>query len=309
MNNDLEVSISSGKSIILGAIGFLISTSIFVYAIKQIGFFSLMSVLSDLQLAYCLIALALLTLSIIVSSIRYGYLNRVYGADDVWQNIYYTNCISILYSQLAQPLLAQIIGRILHSKTTRPETLVPITIIEKVLSLTILLLIAVAAAYGIFNSLMFKPSLFMGLFFLTLVALISSFIVCFTLLTDTDLKKIKRALKGLLQSGLITTLTLSTVMHILTILAFVILTLQFNPEATFFKLFGAFSLVVLATAIPVGIGGWGVREASAFGVFNYYGMQSDLAVVASITMGLLFLFSLALNTFIGKLLSRQLNFC
>jgi glycosyltransferase 2 family protein len=305
VNNDIGVSILIRKSIIIGVFGFLISTSIFVYAIKKIGFFSLMSVLSELQLAYCLSALALLTLSIIVSSIRYGYLNKVFGADDVWQNIYYTSCISILYSQLAQPLLAQIIGRILHSNTTRPETLVPITIIEKIISLTIMLLIAVAAAYGIFNSLMFKPSLFIGLAFLTLVALISSFIVCFTLLTGADLKKVKRALKGLLQSGLITTLTLSTIIHILTILTFVILTLQFNPEATFIKLFGAFSLVVLATAIPVGIGGWGVREASAFGVFNYYGMQSDLAVVASIILGLLFLFSLALNTFVGKFLSRR----
>ena len=143
------------KSIIVGVIGFLISTSIFVYAIKQISFLSLTSVLSELQPIYCLSAFALLSLSIIVSSIRYGYLNRVFGTNNVWQNIYYTNCISILYSQLAQPLIAQIIGRILHSKTTRPETLVPITIIEKVLSLAVMLLIAVAAAYGIFNSLMF----------------------------------------------------------------------------------------------------------------------------------------------------------
>ena len=170
------MSIMSRKSVILGVVGFLISIIIFVYAIKQIGFFSLISVLSELQPVYCLSAFALLTLSIIISSIRYGYLNRVFGTDNVWQNIYYTNCISILYSQLGQPLLAQIIGRILHSKTTRPETLVPITIIEKALSLAVMLLIALAAAYGIFNSLIFKQSLFIGLAILTLVALISSFI-------------------------------------------------------------------------------------------------------------------------------------
>ena len=54
-------------------------------------------------------------------------------------------------------------------------------------------------------------------------------------------------------------------------------------------LVGGFAIVVLATSIPIGFGGWGIRETAAAGVFLALGLPPEIGVVIGVLYGLLYL--------------------
>jgi len=111
-----------------------------------------------------------------------------------------------------------------------------------------------------------------------------------------DLKDIGRAVKSFFSINTVLVVLLTFAMHLSTIAAMTSIALAMDGTLPPLRLFGGFSLVVLATALPIGFGGWGIREASAAGVFSYAGLPAGVGVAASIVYGLTYIVVLGINT-------------
>jgi O-antigen ligase len=88
----------------------------------------------------------------------------------------------------------------------------------------------------------------------------------------------------------------SFLMHVAIIFGYIVIALSFESSLSIATLASGFSLVVLATAMPIGFGGWGVREASAAGVFAFYGLPVDIGVFSALIYGLVHLAVLGVNS-------------
>jgi uncharacterized protein (TIRG00374 family) len=84
----------------------------------------------------------------------------------------------------------------------------------------------------------------------------------------------------------IATLVLAVAVHFLSLLAFLLIARGlgiFVPTATFL---GIATLLTFAQVIPISIGGWGVREAAAVGLFGLVGVEPGAALLSSVVLGI-----------------------
>ncbi|MBL4690700.1 MAG: flippase-like domain-containing protein [Rhodospirillales bacterium] len=79
----------------------------------------------------------------------------------------------------------------------------------------------------------------------------------------------------------------SVVGHINNTTAIFILAVGLNLNVTFFDCLALFPPVMLATAIPISIGGWGVREGAMVATFGLVGVPTEGGLVLSVLAGLI----------------------
>ena len=87
--------------------------------------------------------------------------------------------------------------------------------------------------------------------------------------------------------AVVTALAISV--HVLSIAAMVLVLRAFEVDLAFGQLAAASAVVIFAQVMPISIGGWGVREAASVAVFSAIFVQADVALSASILMGLTYL--------------------
>jgi uncharacterized protein (TIRG00374 family) len=81
-------------------------------------------------------------------------------------------------------------------------------------------------------------------------------------------------------------LTLSTIIHLLTVLTIMLLAWGLDIEAGFLDGLMIVPTVVLLTTLPISVAGWGVREGAMVVGFGLIGVPADGALVVSVLFGL-----------------------
>jgi uncharacterized protein (TIRG00374 family) len=74
--------------------------------------------------------------------------------------------------------------------------------------------------------------------------------------------------------------------HLLSMGSLVLVLRAFDVDVGFGQLAAASAVVIFAQVMPISIGGWGVREAASVAVFSAISVPADVALSASILMGL-----------------------
>jgi hypothetical protein len=206
--------------------------------------------------------------------------------------------LSTLYSQIALPLIAQIMGRVVHGSLLQRQNYASITILEKSIAFAIMAGLGGTASFLVLNQNIMPPGLFSALI-LMVGAIITTFITCyFVFFNVSEQSQIISLFSKITQLGILRIIGLSLAIQVGILLAYTILALQFVPNANIGMLICGFAIVVLATAVPFGIGGWGVREAAAAGVFLALGLPPEIGVIVGLLYGLLNLIILTISVYV-----------
>jgi glycosyltransferase 2 family protein len=91
----------------------------------------------------------------------------------------------------------------------------------------------------------------------------------------------------LLKPGAISVFAMATMAQVAMALAAYILALGLRVEVGLIGCLALMQPVALLTALPISIGGWGVREAAMIGLFALVGVPAHAALLLSVSLGLL----------------------
>ena len=111
----------------------------------------LLEALGRINLGYMLLALVIIIGVTDLSTSRFAYIDQKFGGNESWLFLHRVNMISLLYSQITLPLIAQIIGRVSHGSKQRRIYYAPLTILEKSIAFTIMIIFGGGASYALLN--------------------------------------------------------------------------------------------------------------------------------------------------------------
>lgn len=187
-----------------------------------------------------------------ISTARFGLINQNFGIASSWAFFHKVNMLSTLYAIFAMPLIMQIAGRIQFGTQKARTLYAPITAFEKSVSFGLMLFIAAFSSYAFFENTFFDHNflyalaiIFSSIYFVALVSIAAFF-------TDEDREKLTLTLQLIRRIGVIQNLVLSVLLQFFILSSYVLLAFQLLPDTPILLLYGAFSIVVLATAIPIG---------------------------------------------------------
>ena len=112
---------------------------------------TLIELLSRISIGYMLLASMMIVGVMALSTSRFSYIDQKFGGDESWLFLHRVNMLSLLYSQIGLPLIAQIIGRVSHGTKERRIYYAPLTILEKSIAFTIMIIFGGAASYALLN--------------------------------------------------------------------------------------------------------------------------------------------------------------
>jgi uncharacterized membrane protein YbhN (UPF0104 family) len=279
-----------GIPAIIIAVLFLLSRFDFtdiLFQISQLGIFSFLS------------AFILIWISMMISTARFGLINKNFGISSSWAFFHKVNMLSTLYSIFAMPMIMQIAGRIQFGTRTARTLYGPITVFEKSVSFGLMLIIAAFSSYAFFENTFFDYDFLYALAVISISVCFVTLVSIAVFFTDKDREKLVLTLQLIRRIGVSQNLALSVLLQFFILSSYVLLAVQLLPDTHVLLLYGAFSIVVLATAIPIGFGGYGVREATAGAVFLSFGLPAEVGVAAGLIYSITHLLVLGINIFIS----------
>ena len=244
-------------------------------------------------------------ISMMISTARFGILNQKFGMVSSWGFFHKVNMLSTLYAIFAMPLIMQIAGRIQFGTQTARTLYAPITAFEKSVSFGLMLIVAGFSSYAFFETTIFDQNFLYALAIILTVICFVSLISIIAFFKREEHEKLLSTLQLLRRIGLTQNLLLSVLLQFFILSSYVLLAVQLLPDTSILLLYGAFSIVVLATAIPIGFGGYGVREATAGAVFLSFGLPAEAGIAVGLIYSVTHLLVLGINIFIS--LSAQDN--
>ncbi|MCH9853567.1 MAG: O-antigen ligase family protein, partial [Alphaproteobacteria bacterium] len=235
--------------------------------------------------------------NLLLSSWRFHDVSAKFGIDlPFWQN-HKINIYSLLYSMFLIPSLAQIAGRVNHGrgKTDKGHLYVSITIFEKIISSVVLLGLVIITSLGRQGT--FSINHAQLIYFTVLgVSVILTLTLLFKYFCSADERaKMIEAIRVIRQIGFLSTSLLTIIIHLSSLIGFLILGVYFFPDVPIFVLASSLALVILATTIPISFSGLGIRELSAVAVFSQLGLSLSTALVLSGVLSVLLFLVLFLH--------------
>ena len=260
----------------------------------------LLEALGRINIGYMLLASAMVIGVMALSTSRFAYIDRKFGGDQSWLYLHRVNMLSLLYSQIALPLIAQIIGRVSHGSKKTRIYYAPLTVLEKSMAFTIMLLFGGGASYALLNQYIIPQGLAAALIVMACAIFFVLSASLFCIFTSKERREFVNIMLKISHLGILKILSLSILIQLCILCIYTILALQFIQDAPIIILIGGFAIVVLATSIPIGFGGWGVREAAAAGVFLALGLPPEIGIVIGVLYGFLNLIILVATILILK---------
>lgn len=83
-----------------------------------------------------------------------------------------------------------------------------------------------------------------------------------------------------------TLIATAVIIHLITVAACYVLAIGFSASLSALDAFVLVPLVILSSAVPISIGGWGVREGAMVAALGLAGIASDKALAISVLLGL-----------------------
>lgn len=264
-------------------------------AATKLDFSSLLELISGINSFSIASAIMLTSLLFFLSSLRFWCLNSLFGVTDSFIKSHKVNILSLCYSQIAVPVFSQIFGRAKHGKPDGRMICAPVTIIEKMTSFSIMLAFGLAGAYGIVGTAFFGFDLITAIALETAVILVVAGWTFAFLLNQEQRRMVKQGMASLLSPKFLSAITLSLLMHLVILAIYLVLVMPMVQMTSPWMLIKGLCLVVLATAIPIGTGGWGVREISAVSIFTVIGLPAEIGLLTAILYGLVHLITLGIH--------------
>ena len=261
---------------------------------------TLIESLGRISIGYMLLATVMIVGVMALSTSRFAYIDQKFGGNESWLFLHRVNMLSLLYSQIGLPLIAQIIGRVSHGSKERRVYYAPLTILEKSIAFTIMIIFGGSASYALLDKNIIPQGIAAAL---TVMACAIFFVLgssLFFIFTSEERREFINTMLKTLHLGIFKILSLSLIIQLGILLTYTILALQFVQETPIMTLICGFAIVVLATSIPIGFGGWGIRESAAAGVFLALGLPPETGVVIGVLYGLLNLVILVAFTLMLK---------
>ncbi len=235
--------------------------------------------------------------NLLLSSWRFHDVSAKFGIELPFWESHKINIYALLYSMFLIPSLAQIAGRVNHSrgKTDKGHLYVSITIFEKIISAVILLGLVVITNLGRQGSVSIdKIQLtYLAVFGFALIAIVTLLFKYFC--SADERAKMIEAIKLIRQIGFLSTSLVTIIIHLSSLIGFLILAVYFFPDVPIFVLASSLVLVILATTIPISFSGLGIRELSAVAVFSQLGLSLSTALVLSGVLSVLLFLVLFLH--------------
>ena len=173
--------------------------------------------------------------------------------------------------------------------------------LERLIGLVVLSLMALISFYvfGVYNKL-FNYSFIISILPLVIILIPLSIIYFKEIITKFVKFKFINDLFNLINFGLenlykhkketFYIINLSFLAHLTFIIVFLITINNITGLNNYFELFSIASFVMIITAIPISLGGWGLREISLISVLLPFGVQPESAIAIGIITGLILLF-------------------
>ena len=291
------------KLISQGFIGIAIILGAITIGIDRLDLTLMFQSLGRVNLLHMAVATAATVGVMALSTVRFAYINKKFGGDEDWLFLHRVNMLSLLYAQIALPLITQIIGRISHGSEDRRIFYAPLTVLEKSVAFTIMILFGGTAFFALLNQNIIPQGLPQALTLMGVTMLVVLGIGLMLFFDKAQRKQLWGTLLKISSIGIFSILSLSVLIQLGILLIYTVLALQFVPDSPLITLIGSFAIVVLATSIPIGFGGWGVREAAAAGIFFALGMPPEIGVVVGLLYGFMHLITLGFTVLL--LLRRQ----
>ena len=250
---------------------------------------TLIELLGRISIGYMLLASVMIVGVMALSTSRFAYIDQKFGGNESWLFLHRVNMLSLIYSQIGLPLIAQIIGRVSHGSKERRGYYAPLTVLEKSIAFTIMIIFGGGASYALLNQNIIPEGLLTALALMAGAILFILAASLFSIFSHDERREFVKTMLKISHLGIFKILSLSVVIQLGILLIYTILALQFVPDAPIMTLIGGFAIVVLATSIPIGFGGWGIRESAAAGVFLALGLPPETGVVIGVLYGLLHL--------------------
>lgn len=266
-----------------------------IIAQRQLNHELFITLIKDISAFHLIVASLGIVGVMALSTSRFKFINNKLGGNEDWLFLHRVNLLSMLYSQIALPLIAQILGRVAHGSLESKQNYAPITVLEKSISFSIMVGLGTASAFIIFNQNIIPSGLISALVLLG-GAIVTTAITCLVVFFNAaERNQILKLLFNIIQIGVLRVIGISLSIQVFILLIYTVIALQFVPNVDLVRLICAFAIVVLATAVPIGFGGWGVREGAAAGVFFALGMPPEIGILVGLIYGLLHLLILVIT--------------
>ena len=299
--------LSNMKSIVRNGIGIGVIIAAVAIGLHRLDHSIVVETLKDINVTYMLAAILATLMVMGLSTLRFAYLDRKFGGNENFLHLHRINMLSLLYSQIALPLISQIIGRVSHGRKERSVFYAPITVLEKSIAFAIMILLGGLASYFLLNQNIVPEGFSTALLVLLGAVIITLTLIQFVFYDTDERRELFQVLRKITQLGVGTVLGISICIQMGILFIYTILALQFVGDAPLITLVGGFAIVVLATSIPIGFGGWGVREAAAAGIFIALGLPPEIGVVIGVLYGLIHLILLILTVLVLNKTPSQAN--
>lgn len=236
-----------------------------------------------------LFMVAIFLLNILIVSIRLQKIFSFFGQKLAFWLLVRTTLSSFIGSLFLGSFFGQSMGRqvSLRNCHVSPSTISAITVVERVLTVSIGGLFCLAGSLLIFNTSGFWEWVNTS----NLVWITCTIFLCLAavLCVDAQKKKLKPnrhsfSFKKSLQ--LIEIIGIACASQLLTFVAFIIISLEVAPNTDFFNLLAATTVIVFAASLPVSANGWGIRELASIAVLGEIGIPPSSALVVSLSVGI-----------------------
>ena len=270
-----------------------------LFLLSRFDFTAIIAQFSKLNFLGILLACLSIWMSMLISTARFSLINQRFGIVNSWAFFHKVNMLSTLYSIFALPLIMQIAGRIQFGAKEARTLYAPITAFEKSISFGLMLIIAAFSSYAFFETAILDQNFLYALtIMLSVICLVLGISVA-TFFRQEERNKLSATFQLTQKIGIVQNFLLSVLLQFFILSSYVLLAIQLLPGTSILLLYGAFSLVVLATAIPIGFGGYGVREATAGAVFLSFGLPAEPGIVVGLIYSVTHLLVLGVNIFIS----------
>ncbi len=269
----------------------LVLACLFAFDVKRIAV-----MVSGVPVAALLVAGSLLLLNLVLSCVRYHVLLFDFGVRQSLRTSFRTNIYSLVGGWVFFNFFGQGLSRaaLLSKESWSPAMAFVITGMERIVSLILLLVMAIAGAAWIFRDME------LGLGFdkastVLLLVIFSCLTTAFVYLAGLRRRQ-REALKYIVKinpAPVVRVTAITLAMHATMMMAYAAIALQVAPSLSLADLFAITTIVMLAASLPISFSGWGVRELGAGYAFSVVGQSSNAGVAMAAAIGLLSLLILA----------------
>ena len=245
--------------------------------------------LSGIEPTYAAAAVVLLLANALISIVRFRVVLAAFGFFPVWLRLFGAFCVGLIGNQFVLNIIGQSVGRAgaLTGYGVPFGATIIATFVERVLAAGVLAGAGMAAAWLLLPHFGFDIAHSGSYFFflaagMTSAACAAVAVVCRREAISRSIAAAWRAVERFWSAVLLT-----IVAHILMLGGYVAVLLAVGLESLTLEIAGALVIVMFVSALPISVGGWGVRELSAVAALGAVGVDSPMALGAALAVGLL----------------------